>query len=217
MSKFITAFVNDLDYGVEVHLKNTSLSIEQVQVLSGLMFQLHHLDCDLWMGEIPNMKYSLDGNVLTDEYQQETFTWEGDVITHTWLDDGSTDTYQVTRKDGYVIIHNDDDTNSEVFTATFKDGMLESMDDQAAVRFSSVVEPKYINQIWYQANICYRAANPDLPSGIVNDYRYHHNAQGKLHRSVSVGPAVYPIVNGEVVKEESAYYVDGLQVEGITV
>ena len=215
MSKLITTITYGQKYRVKIDVIHTTLSLEQIQILSGLVFSKYH--SHEYYHPNSTIKYVLEGYTLTDEHNQEQFAWKGDVVTYTWLDDDvdpdteneCVDTiaceYQVGYIDGYTILRCD----SESTTITFKDGMLESIADEPAV------EVEYSNgftvRMWFHQNKCYRPVNPDLPSSIAYDWYSHHNSNGKLHRDVKLGPATYLIEDGVLQKGENMYVLNGVE------
>ena len=192
-----------------VDVKRTSLSMEQIQVMSGLAFALH---CNEYYPYDHAIKYTLDGNVMIDEYNEQKFIWVDNTIANTYLLDGGVDgssyQFQVERRDGYLILHCPVDEDGHSVTVTFKDGMLESIADEPAVKIVDPTTNEPNVQLWFHQNTCYRKANPDEPAEISHGFHTHRNSKGLIHREVKQGPAVYLIENGEHVEGESGYYLN---------
>ena len=214
MSKLITTITHGQKYRVKIDVVHTTLSLEQIQILSGLVFAKYH--SHEYYHPKNTIKYVLQGYTLTDEHDQEAFVWRDDVVTYNWLDDVDPDSddvaeytddntyeYHVTRTDGYTIVKCDDNHT----TVTFKDGLLESIADEPAVKVDHF--DGFTVRMWFLQNKCYRLDNPQLPSSIAYDWHTHHDSNGKLHRDVKLGPARYLIEGGVLQKGEDLYFLNG--------
>lgn len=208
-------------YRIEVEVEHTTLSVEQVQILTGLVFAKYPSESCYSHERI--MQYTLKGNVMTHVTEREQFVWEGDVVNYTWLEvdpntNGVADTeneyypthkYQVKRAGGFVILTCD----TEHTTVTFKDGMLESMGDEAAIKIDQ--DNGLTSRMWFHLSNCYRLANPHLPSDVTYDWHTHHNSDGVIHRAVEDGPAMYQVEGGKYLEGEFFHYVNGVHVDAL--
>ena len=188
-------------YSTTVDVTQTTLSDEQVQVLSGLVHVLYHDD---HYSTDNSIKCTLEGAIMVED--QEKFVWEGDTITNT-RSDGSTYEFKVQHVDGYLVLHCPIDFEGYATTITFKDGMLESIGDQPAVKRTDAVETYNIST-WFHRNTCYRAANPDQPANISYGWHIYYNPDDMRHRDITKGPAMYQ-PKGDT--SFTQYYVDGVK------
>ena len=127
-------FVYDFEQYVKITYTDTTLSAEQIQVLAGLMFAVSRVERYTMDDTI---LCSLEGNTMKSTVECGQFVWEGNIIKHTFPDvddecrndpDGVA-VYQVSREGEYTVLT----CREEKVRVTFKDGMLESMDDEPAV------------------------------------------------------------------------------------
>lgn len=204
-----TTITLERPYTVEVDVSHTSLTTEQIRILSAMAFFLEYVvifGCE--------SKYSVEGNVMSNQdWKYESLTWEGD---HIWYSDCGNEKYQfaITVEGDHTIIkpaagesNIDQDTD---ITLTFKDGLLDSIGDRPAMTKNHHDE---CLMVWFQAGCCYRAAEPSWPSHIRYGYRSHSNAQGQLHRDLEMGPAVYSYTVDGIEDCSIRYFLNGTEVE----
>ena len=116
----------------------TKLSLEKVQILSALAI-LFHGNPDYYDDPIT---LSIEGATLTSS-EGQSFTWnDEDQTTVTRRDmiprvvGGASEppySYVVTEDQGYVVVRGKSANGGDSFNATFKDGMLESMDSHLSL------------------------------------------------------------------------------------
>ena len=212
MSTITVSHTASFTHRTVVNVISTSWSVEQVQVLAGLVFAQHRLD---YSEDSNTETYTLDGDVMKDSYGEEAFTWNGDVIIARYLHDDDVEDsicrYLVSREHGYLTISCTANRNGDSVNITFKDGKLESIADAAAVVITDPISKRPSTQMWFRENICYRAANPTEPADICFGWHAHYNSHGIKHRDVKQGPAYYLIEDGELVENEEAYYHNGVE------
>lgn len=207
MTTLTTIFTCNGKSSVSVDVRDSSLSMEQIQVLSGVIYALYST---VFLVRGDTVSCTAECNSITDEVGEESFTWNhDDTINCTPTNGGVTQQLTTERKDGYLILRGSIDCDGDigVATYTFKNGLLESMDGAPAIKIENLKQDS-IKQ-WYHRNTCYNKDHPDQPSDINGPYHSHHNVKGQLHRPVAAGPAVSYIENGEVVDDESTYYIHG--------
>ena len=211
-------------YLTTAEIIDTTLTLEQIQILLGLIFAVNfneHIpddecDCDTTQ----KISYLLENSTMRNGELGDTFTWNSaepsPTITRLYLESRRPgkghSTYQVRKIDGYVILDCPEDDGVAV-KVTLKDGKLASMADEPAVDVS--YNGAIHRQMWFHHNICFRAANPQSPARIYGgDYNiyYHHSTDGKVFRDPKAGAAIYRIVeeDGKQVEEPAQYWLDAL-------
>lgn len=193
MSTVTTPFVCNEPAVVAVEIKRTILSVDQIQVLSGLVYAMYctEYDCtQVTLGFVAN------ANVITSADLTETFTWEGDVITHVWTDidevdpETSTTVFTVSSDEDHIILKSN---GKFPMTVTLKNGMLESIDGEPAIKIGTSNESS--TRVWFHHNKCFNEAHPLQPSSICGNSYIHHDEMGAVYRPAAEGPARYYIEN----------------------
>ena len=202
---------------------NSTLTQERIQILLGLIFAVNffeHISDDEHSSDTTQkLNYMLEGSTMSNAELGDTFTWNAEeppTIVRTYSESRrpgkGQSTYQVSHVDGYVVLECPED-DGVVVKVTLKNGKLESIADEPAVSVS--YNGAIQRQMWFHQNICYRAANPQLPARIYGGNSiiyYHHDTSGKVFRDPQVGAAIYELVeqDGNQVEEPVQYLIDAL-------
>jgi len=209
MSTVITTFVHEKQCHVEVFIDSTALSMEQVQILSGIAYSLHQIDNGYLHEDVKY--YTLKGHTMIDDYNENSLVWMGKKIAHVVSVDADTNNksnlFNINRYGDYTILNGE----VENVKLTFKNGMLESMGDEPAITVESSIDAQETRdiRIWFHANRCFRLANPKLPADISYCIHAHYNADGFLHRAMEEGPSIYVIADGKYLPGEYMFHING--------
>ena len=214
MTTIVTTFVHEKECHVEVSIIHTTLSTQQIQILSGLAFILYHINGGYLTTDY-NL-YTLEGEIMTDHRGERRLIWVNDIISHIiseTIHGGSytNNLFDVKHDCGYTSLNDE----AGDITITFKDGMLESVNDEPAVSIgnSSNMQGTWETRLWFHNNKCFRKANPKLPADMSCNWNGHYNIEGYLHRTVEDGPSIYIIENGKHPLGECGFFVNGLEVD----
>ena len=215
-TKVTTTQVIHKKHRTTANVLTSTLSIEQIQILQCLIFAVNFDEYDDEGGfhKAFKLQYQLDGNSMSNTDVGDSFTWDSGAITHTLLSsEGTVDaTYHVNMVDGYMVWYCEEDDHKSV-TITLKDGQLESMGDQPAIKVL-YCGSGHQTHIWFHHNRCFRAANPQLPSRINSSTFastcYHHDANGRVFRDPKDGVAIYELTlkDGVEVAEPVEYLIE---------
>lgn len=204
-------------YRVDTH--DSELSDEDIRIICGLIYATK-IAC----GDVNT--YTVNCNVvgktliIINDIKGDTFTWDGDTLTKSYV--GEVDVnedvshkYIASRYPHHTVLFCSKTVYNEYqITLTFVNGLLESINDQAAIHvqphhgtIGEEIDNVERASVWFHQNTCYRPANPDVASIVVYGYFSHSNSEGRWHRTV--GPALYH----KDYSDDDEYFVNGVKIK----